>query len=376
MGAWKARSTERVRPARVQAAGGSAQASRTGAGMFDSDSDEDDAKRNGRTSATNSVKQPETNAKMSLTAETTRMTTSRTETTAKPERQSTGGLFGDESEPDSEPPVKAAVSQQQQRKPAPVQSSSGGLFGDSDDDEDDGPLMAAAVSAPKAAHTTHSSGLFGATVSQQQQQKPAPVQSSSGGLFGDSDDDEDDGPLMAAAASAPKAAAAPKAAPAPTAKRPVGGLFGDDSDSESDATGLFGGSSKPGSGSSATIAPAGLFANDAPSDDDGGLFGSAPQHVEEATAVNAEEEAQASGQWDQSSVGRLIDMGFARVDVEAALAVKGGDVQQAADWLLVGGTAAAVERTSHSDSSSDVAAVSSANGGGLDQSSAFHGTYR
>ena len=289
--------------------------------MFDSDSDEDDAKRNGRTSATNSVKQPETNAKMSLTAETTRMTTSRTETTAKPERQSTGGLFGDESEPDSEPPVKAAVSQQQQRKPAPVQSSSGGLFGDSDDDEDDGPLMAAAASAPKAA-------------------------------------------------------AAPKAAPAPTAKRPVGGLFGDDSDSESDATGLFGGSSKPGSGSSATIAPAGLFANDAPSDDDGGLFGSAPQHVEEATAVNAEEEAQASGQWDQSSVGRLIDMGFARVDVEAALAVKGGDVQQAADWLLVGGTAAAVERTSHSDSSSDVAAVSSANGGGLDQSSAFHGTYR
>ena len=225
------------------------------------------------------------------------------------------GLFGDESEPDNEPPAKAAISQQQQQKPAPVQSSSGGLFGDSDDDDDDGPLMAAA----------------------------APV---------------------------------PKAAPAAGTKRPVVGLFGDDSDSESDATGLFGGSSKPGSGSTATIASAGLFANDAPSDYDGGLFGSTPQNVEEVTDVNAEEGAQASGQWDQSSVGRLIDMGFARVDVEAALAVKDGDVQQAADWLLVGGTAAAVERTSHSNLSSDVAAVSSANDGGLDQSSAFHGTCR
>ena len=30
----------------------------------------------------------------------------------------------------------------------------------------------------------------------------------------------------------------------------------------------------------------------------------------------------AGDQWDQSPIGRLVDMGFARVDVEAALAAK------------------------------------------------------
>ena len=68
-------------------------------------------------------------------------------------------------------------------------------------------------------------------------------------------------------------------------------------------------------------------------------------------------------------------MGFARVDVEAALTAKDGDVQQAADWLLVGGTAAAVDRTSLS-STGDAAAENSNVDGGLDQSSAFHGACR
>eukprot|EP01043_Picozoa_sp_COSAG02_P070499 COSAG02_NODE_12507_length_1535_cov_1.603064_2_plen_299_part_00 len=219
-----------------------------------------------------------------------------------------GGLFGDESESDSEPPVKAPAPQTQQQQPKPAPAKSGGLFGDSSDEEEDG------------------------------------------------------GSLMTAAAPAPKPAAL-------MAKRSDGGLFGDDSGSDSDAAGLFGGSSKPGDGSKATIAPAGLFANDAPSDDDGGLFGSA------AEKNSREEEVSTSGQWDQSSVGRLIDMGFARVDVEAALTAKDGDVQQAADWLLVGGTAAAVDRTSVS-STGDDAAESSNVDGGLDQSSAFHGTCR
>jgi hypothetical protein len=81
---------------------------------------------------------------------------------------------------------------------------------------------------------------------------------------------------------------------------------------------------------------------------------------------------QASGQWDPSSVARLIDMGFERVDVEAALAAKDGDEHQAADWLLVGGTAAAVERTSDSNPTSDATAVNGSTDDGLDQSSGFH----
>ena len=65
-------------------------------------------------------------------------------------------------------------------------------------------------------------------------------------------------------------------------------------------------------------------------------------------------------------------MGFERVDVEAALTAKDGDEQQAADWLLVGGTAAAVERTSDNNPSSDAAAVNSRTDDGMDQSSAFY----
>ena len=210
------------------------------------------------------------------------------------------------------------------------------------------------------------------------QQKPAPVKSSSAGLFADSDDEDDDGPLVASP-PAPKAAVAVAAsapAPAPAPARSVGGLFGDDSDDDSDAAGLFGGSSKPPAGSKAP-APAGLFANDVPSDDEGGLFGSTADTLGGGTAAaEAEVDKAAGGQWDQSSIGRLIDMGFARVDVEAALAAKDGDVQQAADWLLVGGTAAAAERTSDSAPvASDSASTPQASSvdGGLDQSSAFLG---
>ena len=294
------------------------------------------------------------------------------------------GLFSSESE-DEEPFASAS-------KPMPTQGSTGGkkggLFDDSDSDDDGGPLGQPAAASKASTVGSGAGGLFGdepdseppvATVTTQPpQQKPAPVKSSSAGLFADSDDEDDDGPLVASP-PAPKAAVAVAAsapAPAPAPARSVGGLFGDDSDDDSDAAGLFGGSSKPPAGSKAP-APAGLFANDVPSDDEGGLFGSTADTLGGGTAAaEAEVDKAAGGQWDQSSIGRLIDMGFARVDVEAALAAKDGDVQQAADWLLVGGTAAAAERTSDSAPvASDSASTPQASSvdGGLDQSSAFLG---
>ena len=77
-------------------------------------------------------------------------------------------------------------------------------------------------------------------------------------------------------------------------------------------------------------------------------------------------------------------MGFATVDAEAALEAKGGDVQQAAEWLLAGGTAVAAGRTSPDAAAGSAAEPAASEGGpaapaaapadgGLDQSSAFHG---
>ena len=289
-----------------------------------------------------------------------------------------GGLFGD-SDSDDDAPMVAPTAKSASKsspavepaaaapapKPKPAGGGGGGLFGDSDDEEDGGFVVAAKPAA-----------------------KPAAPAKSSGGLFGGSDSDDDGGPLLAAAvapAPVPKVAAAapaPAPAPAPAAKPSGGGgLFGDDSDDDSDAAGLFGGGpSKPAAAAAREAAAAGgLFSNAAASDDDSGLFGSAPAAAKApgAGASAAPEPAAVAGQWDQSLIGSLIDMGFARVDAEAALSASSGDVQQAADWLLVGGTAAAAERTSQATAVSEGPAPSpaptAAADGGLDQTSAFLG---
>ena len=176
----------------------------------------------------------------------------------------------------------------------------------------------------------------------------------------------------------------PAPAPAPKAK---GSLFDDDSGDEAavgGGAGLFGGSEA----APKAAVPTGLFGDDSDDDEsENGLFGSGPAPASGLfggpAPAPAPEPAAAQG-WDASSVGRLIDMGFATVDAEAALEAKGGDVQQAAEWLLAGGTAVAAGRTSPDAAAGSAAEPAASEGGpaapaaapadgGLDQSSAFHG---
>jgi hypothetical protein len=274
--------------------------------------------------------------------------------------KTSGGLFGDSDSDSEDDHVDAHGSAPTAKSQPGGGGGGGGLFGDSDDEDEDGGISVGAKPAPK----------------------PSARAKSSGGLFGESDSDDDGGgPSLASPAPAPvpTVAAAAHAPAAAAAAKPSGGsLFGDDSDEDSDAAGLFGGgSSKPAAGEGA--ATGGLFSKAAASDDEGGLFGSARDTKPSGGTSAAPEltptstEAAVAGQWDQSSIGSLIDMGFARVDAEAALAASGGDVQQAADWLLVGGTAAAAERTSLSAGHAPSPAATAPADGGLDQSSAFLG---
>ena len=236
--------------------------------------------------------------------------------------------------------------------------------------------------------------------------QPTANQAGKAGLF-DSDSEESEQP--SATTSKPNTKAPPKALPveAPTtaprgsAPQMSGGLFGSDSEDDdftvaqpkpavakATSEGIFGNGAAPSRPAPKAAVPTGLFGDDSDDDEsENGLFGSGPAPASGLfggpAPAPAPEPAAAQG-WDASSVGRLIDMGFATVDAEAALEAKGGDVQQAAEWLLAGGTAVAAGRTSPDAAAGSAAEPAASDGGpaalaaapadgGLDQSSAFHG---